>query len=481
MKWDVVIGLEIHAQLNTKSKLFCSCATSFGEEANKNTCPTCLGYPGALPVLNKDALEKAILTTHALNCQLSDSIHFDRKNYFYPDSPRAYQITQFYKPIGQNGCLEINSGSNESPIPKRVSIKELHLEDDAGKLVHNPPKNESYIDLNRAGTPLVEIVSGPDLSSPSEALVYFKTVKSILEYVGVSECNMERGDLRCDANVSIKPEGSQTLGKRCEIKNMNTFKGLQAALEYEISRQKKILESGEKVVSQTMTFDPVTFKTIPIREKEDASGYRYHPENDLPPFRLDKSFVETVKQKLPELPETKKKRFMKVYGLSDYDATSLTTDKKTALFFEEAVQIDDRDPKKICNWMMAELFSHLNEKNMNIDEIPIKPKHIVSLVRLINENKITGKIAKEIFPIMAGTGKDPSLIVEEKGIKTIDNEEELKELVDKVLQANPKAIEQYKEGETKVLGFLVGQVMRESKGQANPANLNKILIEKLNS
>ena len=479
MEWDVVIGLEVHCQLNTQTKLFCACKTSFGDAPNTNTCPVCMGHPGVLPVLNKLALTKAIMAGHALGCQVQSFSLFDRKNYFYPDLPKAYQITQFEKPICTKGEIQIclNTSKGQKTYFKDIGITRIHIEEDAGKLLHSQVAGvqESYVDLNRAGTPLVEIVSEPQISSSDEAVAYLQKIKTILEYIEVSDCNMEEGSLRCDANVSLKPKDSAEFGNRTEIKNMNTFKGLKAAIEYEIKRQKKILESGGSIVTETLLWDAVEKKTRSMRSKEEAHDYRYFPEPDLVPLDLEITYINHLKQSLPELPDAKTNRFIQEYKLSQYDANVLVSDKAVSQYYEQAVAVCPQEPKKICNWIMTEVLSVLNEELMSITDFSVKPKYIGELIKMVSEGTITGKIAKEIFPAMMADKKSPSEIVAEKKIKVMSDDGELKAVVEKVVQNNPEVVDKYKAGNNKVFGFFVGQIMKETKGQANPTSVNKML------
>ena len=482
MKWEVVIGLEVHCQLNTQTKLFCACQTSFGQLPNVNTCPICLGHPGVLPVLNEKALEKAIMAGHALGCQVESISKFDRKNYFYPDLPKAYQITQYQRPICTSGQIEIVVNERgENLYSKNIGITRIHIEEDAGKLIHSqvPGVAESYVDLNRAGIPLIEIVSEPDLSSATEAVAYLQKIKTILEYIGISDCNMEEGSLRCDANISLKRKGDEKLGDRTEIKNMNTFKGLQSAIEYEIKRQQKILDAGEVVVTETLLFDPEEKKTRSMRNKEGSHDYRYFPEPDLLPLQLGVSYIVNLKKKLPELPEAKKKRFMDEYHLSEYDANILVNDKQIANYYEKAVSFCPEKPKKVCNWITTEVMSILNEDIRSIEDFSVPPEHVGMLIKMVVTGKITGKIAKDIFPEMISSGESPSQVVEKKGIKVMSDDGELKEIVNVVIKENLEVVAKYQNGNQKVFGFLVGQVMKKTKGQANPGAVNKLLKEML--
>ncbi len=480
--WDIVIGLEVHAQLNTRTKLFSHAETSFGAEANTHTTPLCQGHPGTLPVLNQEALRKAIQAGLALSCKINEVSRFDRKNYFYPDLPKAYQITQYQHPICSKGELSISVKDGKAPVyEKTVGITRIHIEEDAGKLMHGGAAGiaESYVDLNRAGTPLIEIVSEPELSSPVEAVAYLQKLRSILLYVGVSDCNMEEGSLRCDANISLKPKGSTTLGNRTEIKNMNTFKGLQAALEYEIKRQAEVLENGGKIVTETLLFDAAERVTRSMRSKEEAHDYRYFPEPDLPPVLVTQKEVDTIRETLPELPDAKKERFVKNLGLSAYDADVLVADKELAAYYEKAVATFPAEPKKICNWITTEVSAILNEKQIGINEFPVKAEAMGSLVKLISEGTISGKIAKDVFPEMVASGKMPDVIVSEKGLKVVQDDGLIRGFCEKVVAANPDSVAKYKSGNKNIFGFFVGNVMKETKGQANPKLVNDILTQLL--
>ena len=479
MKWDVVIGLEIHCQLNTKSKLFCSCKISFGERANANTCPICMGHPGVLPIFNREVLKKAILTGYALNCKIQTFSQFDRKNYFYPDLPKAYQITQYEKPICLGGHIAIEvQPKNGNKFKKIINLTRIHIEEDAGKLIHS--LGDSLIDLNRSGVPLLEIVSEPDMNSSLEAITYFQTLKNVLKYIGVSDCNMEQGNLRADANVSLKPKGSQKLGDRTEIKNMNSFKFLQTAIDYEIKRQSKILESGDKIITQTLLFDPESGKTKPMRFKEESHDYRYFPEPDLLPISIDETELSLYQSELNELPDKKKERFIRDFNLSEYDANVLSSDGEIANYFDECLKTSSASPKKIANWIMTEVMSALNEKNQNIKNFKISPETLGKLVELIEKGEITGKIAKEIFSLLLETKQNIETIIKEKNLKVISNDSELKDILREIIDKNPLVVEKYKSGNTKVLSFFIGQAMKKTKGQGNPTVLNKLLKNLLN-
>jgi len=478
--YEVVIGLEVHVQLKTNSKLFCGCSTKFGSPPNTQTCPVCLGLPGVLPVLNKKAIELAVRAALALNCEIEEYSKFDRKNYFYPDLPKNYQISQYDKPFSKNGYIDIVVNNEK----RRIRIKRVHLEEDAGKLVHISASGQiataegSLVDLNRTGIPLLEIVSEPDISSPLEAYEYLLALKSILQYIGVSDCDMEKGTLRCDANISVKLKGENKLGEKVEIKNLNSFKNVQKALEYESIRQIDALKNGEKLVQETRLWDANENITYSMRTKEEAHDYRYFPEPDLVPLRLTKEMVEEIKKSLVELPQVREERFVKEYNLPEYDAKVLTSSKDIADYFEKCVSLYNK-PKSISNFVMVELLGLLNANNMEILESPIKPESLVKLIKLIDEGVISSKIAKVVFEEMFYTKKDPELIVKEKGLVQITDEKTITQMVEKVIKDNPKIVEEYKGGKEKVLGNLVGQVMKMSNGKANPQIVNKILREKI--
>ena len=481
MKWDIVIGLEIHVQLNTATKLFCRCKTSFGDPPNTNTCVVCQGHPGALPVLNQIAVEKAVMAGHALNCQIQPKSRFDRKNYFYPDLPKAYQISQYELPICLNGNINIIVQNKNDYYNKNINITRIHIEEDAGKLIHSQVDGvqESYIDLNRAGTPLIEIVSEPEIHSADEAVSYLQKIKNTLEYINVSDCNMEEGSLRCDANVSIKPKGSSKLGNRTEIKNMNTFKGLHNAITYEIGRQKKVLEDGGFITTETLLFDSTTKKTRVMRSKEEAHDYRYFPDADIPLLSIALSKIEKIRDTLPELPEAKKNRFISQYKIPDYDASILVQSKSLSNYYEKAATFCHNEYKKLSNWIMTEVLSVLNDQLISINDFKVQPKETGILIRKITQGEITGKIAKEIFPEMVDTGKSIEKIIEEKGIKVLSDDKELIAIIQKIINLNEGVVTKYKNGNQKVFGFFVGQVMKETKGQANPQKLNKLIHELL--
>lgn len=476
MEFEPVIGLEVHVQLNTKSKLFCSCSTEFGAEPNVSTCPVCMGYPGVLPRLNKEALYKAIMVGLALNCKVAEYTKFDRKSYFYPDLPKGYQISQYDMPLNYEGYLEFEMPDGRV---KKVRIIRAHLEEDAGKLIHSENGNESYVDLNRAGTPLVEIVSYPDIFSVDEAYYYLQTLRNTMKYIGVSDVNMEEGSLRVDANVSVRPRGSDKLGTKVEIKNMNSFNFLRKALEYEIKRQISILEKGGKIVQETRLFDVESGKTFTMRTKEEAEDYRYFPDPDLPPIVIPRELVDSLKFSLPELPFEKYSRFVKEYNLPKYDVQVLTEDKDLADYFEIAVRNFKGEPKKVSNWIMSEVLRYLNEQNLNITRFNVKPEYISELLNMVEDGKISIKIAKDIFPEVVRTGKNPAKIVDERGLVQVSDTSEIEKVCKEVLAENPAEVEKYKSGKTNVIGFLVGQVMKKTQGKANPKLVNEILTKLL--
>jgi len=477
MEYETVIGLEVHVQLSTKSKLFCSCSTKFGAEPNGNTCPVCLGMPGVLPTLNGEVVRRAIMVGLATGCKIAPYSTFARKNYFYPDLPKGYQISQFDQPICVHGEIEINVNG----APKRIGITRIHMEEDAGKLIHgenlgNP--DSSYVDLNRASVPLLEIVSEPDLRSAEETKMYVEKLKTILEYLDVSDCNMEEGSLRCDANVSIRPVGEKKLGTRSELKNMNSFRFLTRAIEYEVERQKEILESGGKVIQETRLYDPDRNVTASMRGKEEAHDYRYFPEPDLTPIEPSIEMIDKIRAGLPELPDARKDRFVTQYGLPLYDAEVLTASRGVADYFESAAK-DVKTPKLISNWVMGDILRVLNDKALAAADCPVKPDSLAEMVRLIEDNVISGKIAKAVFEEMVTTGKRPKAIVEEKGLVQIADTGAIEAEVDKVIAANPSQLAEYKAGKIQLAAFFVGQVMRATKGKANPAMVNRILEERL--
>lgn len=476
-KYETVIGLEVHVQLSTKSKIFCGCSTEFGKAPNINTCPVCLGLPGSLPVLNKKAVDYAMLAGMALSCDIAEYSKFDRKNYFYPDLAKAYQISQFDLPIAENGNIEIETDNGIF----NIGVTRVHLEEDAGKLVHEGSidKSEaSLVDYNRSGVPLIEIVSEPDIRTPAQAKAYLTELKLILEYLEISDCNMEEGSLRCDANVSLRPEGQKEFGTKAELKNMNSFSAVEKGLEYEVKRQQKLLDEGQVVVQETRTWDEDLNKTISMRGKEEAHDYRYFPDPDLLPLEINQSWKKEIRERLPELPREKYKRFISEFSLPAYDAGVITGNREMAEFFETVLK-DYNDPKNISNWMMGEFLRLLNENNEGPYDSGVSPENLSKMLKMIDEDVISGKIAKKVFEIMYESGKDPEKIVEEEGLKQISDEDELESLVDQIIAANPDAVEDIKNGKDRAIGFLVGQIMKETRGKANPGLVNQMLRDKL--
>lgn len=480
MKYEAVIGLEVHTELQTSTKIFCSCRTSFGADPNTNVCPVCLGLPGVLPVLNKKVLEYAVRAGLALNCEISRFSKFDRKNYYYPDLPKNFQTSQFDLPICEHGYLDVEVGGEK----RRIRITRAHMEEDAGKLVHHgtsiTDSDYSLVDYNRTGTPLLEIVSEPDMRSAKEAVAYMEKMRAILQYVGISDCRMEEGSLRCDANVSVRPVGQKELGTKTEIKNINSFKGVERAIEYEAMRQAELLEDGGKVVQETRTWDEKEGVTKSMRTKEEANDYRYFPEPDLVPFTVSDEYIENIRKSLPELPDARKERYMKEFGLSSEDAVFMTNDKATADYFEAAVAAG-ADPKAAVNWLMGEFASQLSNDGIEIDKAPVSAENLAALLKLISKGTISGKIAKKVFATMWKEGGNPDDIVKAQGLVQISDTAELSKLVDEVVGNNPKAVEDFKAGKKKAVGALVGQIMKATKGKANPRVINELLNKKLQS
>ena len=475
MQYEVVIGVEVHAQLLTESKMFCGCGTRFGGKPNTQTCPVCLGLPGTLPVINKKAVDMAIKTSLAVNCMISAYNRFARKNYFYPDLPKGYQVSQYELPLGENGFLDIDTDG----IKKRIRIRRVHMEEDAGKNLHEDIANASHVDLNRAGVPLLEIVSEPDIRSPEETVSYLKSLRDILIYLEVCDGNMDEGSFRCEPNISLRPAGSLELGTKTELKNINSFKFVQKALEYEIKRQEKTLREGGRVIQETRLWDPDREVTEAMRSKEEAHDYRYFPEPDLAPLMISREWTEEIRQDLPELPNAKRIRLVSQYGIPEYDATLLTSSKGLADYFERCVSLYNQ-PKTISNWIMVDLLRLLKEDNMAIEKCPLRPEQLAGMLKLIDEGTISGKIAKTVFEEMYRTGKESATIVKEGGLTQIVDESEIERVIEGVINSNPDKVEAYRKGKDKLFGFFVGEVMKASGGKANPAKVNDLLKKRLN-
>ncbi|MBW2440859.1 MAG: Asp-tRNA(Asn)/Glu-tRNA(Gln) amidotransferase subunit GatB [Deltaproteobacteria bacterium] len=474
MEFEPVIGLEVHAQLKTKTKIFCGCSTAFGAPPNTHTCPVCLGMPGVLPVLNRKVVEYTLRMALATHCDITRESRFARKNYFYPDLPKGYQISQYELPIAEHGYVDIEVDGDR----RRIGITRIHMEEDAGKLGHDPNRPVSMVDFNRTGVPLIEIVSEPDIRQAEEAGAYLRQLRSIVRYLEICDGNLEEGSFRCDANVSIRPRGTQTLGTRTELKNLNSFKHVEKALQYEISRQKEAILDGEQIAQETRLWDPDNNKTLSMRGKEEAHDYRYFPDPDLLPLLIDDEWIDAVKKSLPELPEAKKKRFMDQYNLPSYDAELLTSDRSLADYFEDCTRRFSQ-PKQVSNWVMGSLLGLLNAQEKTIEESPVSAGDLADLLALVEEGAISGKIAKTVFEQMARTGKAARQIVAEKGLIQITDTDAIEDLVAQVVARHPKEVEAYQNGKTKLLGFFVGQVMQATKGQANPKMVNEILKKKL--
>ncbi len=474
MEYEPIIGLEIHAQLKTKTKIFCACSTAFGAPPNTHTCPVCLGMPGVLPVLNKKVVEYTMRMALATGCEIEAVSRFARKNYFYPDLPKGYQISQYELPIARQGqvAVEVNGTTHQ------IGITRIHMEEDAGKLSHDPGRPLSLVDFNRTGVPLIEIVSEPDIRSPEAAGAYLRQLRAIVRYLGICDGNLEEGSFRCDANVSIRPAGAETFGTRTEIKNLNSFKHVEKALQYEISRQREILSDGGEVTQETRLWDPEKNRTQSMRSKEEAHDYRYFPDPDLLPLVIETDWIAKVRRDLPELPAEKKKRFVSEYLLPSYDAEILTSDRELAEYFENCLQDFDK-PKAVSNWIMGSLLGLLNAEGKTIDQTPVSATNLAQLLKMVDDGTISGKIAKSVFDEMARAGQSARQIVAEKGLAQISDSSAIEDVVTKILAANPSEVEAYQNGKTKLLGFFVGQVMKETRGQANPQLVNEILKEKL--
>ena len=473
--YEIVIGLEVHSELSTKTKIFCSCPTEFGGEPNTHCCPICMAMPGTLPVLNEKVVEYAIKAGLATNCNIADISKNDRKNYFYPDLPKAYQISQFDMPLCEHGYIEIEVNGEK----KKIGLTRIHIEEDAGKLNHDDYGRGSLVDLNRAGVPLIEIVSEPDLRSSEEVELYLRKLKSILEYIEVSDCKMQEGSLRADVNVSVRKKGQKEFGTRTEMKNMNSFRSIVRAIDYESERQIEVLEEGGKVDQETLRWDDVSGRTFPMRDKEDAQDYRYFPDPDLVTIKISEEMKENIRKSLPEMPESRKKRYIEEFKLPEYDSNILISSKYFSDLFEGATNVCN-NPKAVSNWIMTDITKELNEKELEPIDIPFTAEHLGNLVILIDKGTISSSIAKKVLQEMFTDPKDPQKIIEEKGWIQISDEGAIKEVVLKILEANPQSIADYKAGKDKAVGFLVGQAMKETKGKANPQMLNKMFLEELN-
>ncbi|HXH28089.1 MAG TPA: Asp-tRNA(Asn)/Glu-tRNA(Gln) amidotransferase subunit GatB [Candidatus Polarisedimenticolia bacterium] len=477
MEYEAVIGLEVHCQLLTESKIFCGCSTRFGRPPNSNVCPVCLGMPGVLPVLNRRAVEYALRAALALRCSIRPRSIFARKNYFYPDLPKGYQISMYDAPLAEHGHLDVETPGGT----RRVGITRVHMEEDAGKLLHEgfpDSATRSYVDFNRSGVPLIEIVSEPDLRTPAEAHDYYASLRALLVYLGVTDGNMEEGSLRCDANISLRRRGDTRLGTKSELKNLNSFKFVQRALEYEIRRQTELLDRGERVAQETRLYDPQQDRTDPMRSKEEAHDYRYFPEPDLPPLEIDEAWIETVRRELPELPAERRRRFARDYGLPEQDAQLLTGDRALADYFEEVARASG-DAKAASNWIGTELLRKLNETRTGIAEAPLPPARLGALIRLVRDGTISGKIAKEVFEAIYDGGLDPAEVVRQRGLTQMTDEEPIRRAVEQVIAAHPEQLARYRAGKTALLGFFVGQVLKATGGRANPALVNRLLKERL--
>ena len=477
MQYEAVIGLEVHAQLKTKSKIFCFCSTQFGSKPNQNTCPICLGMPGVLPILNREVVAFTIKMGLATNCSIASFCRFARKNYFYPDLPKGYQISQYELPLCQKGNVTINLNGNT----KKIGITRIHMEEDAGKLIHGEnlgQPDSSYVDFNRTSVPLIEIVSEPDIRSSEEAREYLLKLKATLEYLNICDCNMEEGSLRCDANISLRPEGEEKLGTKTELKNMNSFRNVQRAIEYEIKRQTHILDNDEKVIQQTRLWDTGKNETILMRTKEEAHDYRYFPDPDLVPIVVNDEWIEKIRKDLPELPDEKRKRFVKQYRIPEYDAGVLTSSRPLADYYEQCVEMFPQ-PKTTSNWIMGDILRVLKTDDKEIMDCPVTPKHLTDMLKMIDDKTISSKIAKTVFEEMYSSGIPPVEIVKKKGLVQISDEDSILRIIQDILNKNKAEVEAYRNGKTKLLGFFVGQVMKATQGKANPALVNTLLKKNL--
>ena len=473
--YEIVVGLEVHAELSTKTKIFCNCSTKFGAEPNTQVCPVCMAMPGTLPVLNEKVVEYAVKAGLATGCEISKDSKNDRKNYFYPDLPKSYQISQFDKPLCNHGEIEIEEDGKK----KKIGITRIHIEEDAGKLNHNEFSGGCLVDLNRAGVPLIEIVSEPDMRSSKDAENYLRKIKSILEYIEVSDCKMQEGSLRADVNVSVRKKGAKEFGTRTEMKNMNSFRSIVRAIEYEAERQIEVIENGGIITQETLRWDDVSGKTFSMRDKEDAQDYRYFPEPDLVAIKLSEEYIKNIQNNLPELPESRKKRYLEEYGLSEKDSKMLTASKYMSNLFEEALAICGNS-KAVANWLLSDVSRILNEKELEPDQIPFKAKELAKMIELIENGTISSAIGKKVLEELFEEPRDPEEIIKEKGWVQISDEGAIKEIVMKILENNPQSIADFKAGKDRALKFLVGQAMKETKGKANPQMLNTMFLEELN-
>ncbi|MGM8215994.1 Asp-tRNA(Asn)/Glu-tRNA(Gln) amidotransferase subunit GatB [Bacillaceae bacterium W0354] len=473
MNFETIIGLEVHVELKTKSKIFSPSPNAFGDEPNTNVNPIDLGYPGVLPVLNEEAVNFAMRAAMALNCEIATDTKFDRKNYFYPDNPKAYQISQFDKPIGENGWIEIEVNGET----KRIGITRLHLEEDAGKLMHGED-GYSLVDFNRQGSPLIEIVSEPDMRSPEEAYAYLEKLRNIIQFTGVSDVKMQEGSLRCDANISLRPIGQEEFGTKAELKNLNSFNFVRQGLEFEQKRQEQVLRQGGEILQETRRFDEKTKETILMRVKEGSDDYRYFPEPDLVPLHIDDAWKERIRKSIPELPDARRKRYIEELGLDEYDARVLTATKEMSDFFEETIR-NGADPKLTTNWLMGDISGYMNKHYKELSELKVTPQALAKMIELIEKGTLSSKLAKKVIVELLEKGGDPEKIVKEKGLVQISDENQLREIITAILDDNEQSIVDYKNGKDRALGFLVGQVMKKTKGQANPPMVNKILKEEM--
>ncbi len=476
-QFETVIGLEIHLQLNTKTKIFCGCANEFGRTPNTLTCPVCLGMPGSLPVLNKQAVDSAIKIGLAFNCTINPYIKFDRKNYFYPDLPKGYQISQYDLPVASNGYMLIPAGEGKT---KKINIKRAHLEEDAGKLIHDALPNNSLVDYNRTGAPLIEIVSEPDLRSAQEAYDYLTVLKLTLQYLNVSDCDMEKGSLRCDANVSVMEKGAKEFGKKAEIKNLNSFKAVKAAIEFEERRHQQMYLNGEPIIQETRLWNDEKQQTLPMRSKEEAHDYRYFPEPDLVPLVIDKKAIEEIRHSLPELPADKLDRLMKEYKIAEYDARILIQDQDIASFFEKCAKLYP-ETKKICNWMIGPYLQELNERKVKPSELALKPEDLITIIKKVDEGVLSHLTAKDTFKFVVESGNSPDQVIAEKGLAQVSDDGALEKIIDEVFTANPEIVEQIKQGKDKAAAFLIGQAMKKSQGKGNPKKFGDLIKRRFSS